>query len=120
MGVEFSCLGENTEKYKAFSVRIKKKLITIYYKLQFIDNAKFLVSSLSNIADSLTEIIHEIWCKYGQENKSEEYGVKYKDCECYLEYINVKYDLLIYKCSFCNRNYQKKFDEDFKKRFSNT
>ena len=42
--------------------------------------------------------------------------IEYKDCECYLQYTNAKNDLLIYKCFNCNR----KFDEDLKKRFTNT
>ena len=32
-------------------------------------------------------------------------------------YTNVKGDLIINKCLCCNRNYQKRFDEDLKKRF---
>ena len=38
----------------------------------------------------------------------------------YLEYTNVKGDLLAYKCSCCNRNYQTKFDEYQKRRSANT
>ena len=33
------------------------------------------------------------------------------------EYTNVKVDLIINKCLCCNWNYQKRFDEDLKKRF---
>ena len=33
------------------------------------------------------------------------------------EYTNVKVDLIINKGLCCNRNYQKRFDEDLKKRF---
>ena len=36
------------------------------------------------------------------------------------EYKNVKDDLIEYKCLCCNRDYQKKFDENLKKRFVNT
>ena len=38
---QFECLGENTEKYKTFSVPIKKELYngeTIAYKIKFIDS----------------------------------------------------------------------------------
>ena len=37
-------------------------------------------------------------------------GIKYKDCECCigLENTNVKDNLIVYKCSYCNKNYQKK------------
>ena len=47
-------------------------------------------------------------------------GIKYKDCECFFEYTNLKVDLIEYKCLCCNKNYQKKFDENLKKRFYNT
>ena len=47
--------------------------------------------------------------------KCETCGIKYKDCECCLEYTNVNDDLIVYKCLCCTRNYQKKFDEDLKK-----
>ena len=50
------CLGENTEKYKTFSVSIKKEIkkinkngnediTTVSYKIKFIDSARFLASS---------------------------------------------------------------------------
>ena len=55
----FECLGENTEKYITFSVRIKKehdngKATT--YKLKFIDSYRFMQDSLSNLVDNLSEI----------------------------------------------------------------
>ena len=34
----------------------------------------------------------------------------------FLKYTNFKYDLIEYKCLCCNKNYQKKFDENLKKR----
>ena len=80
-----------------------------------------MASSLSNFTDNLAEEIHKIKFKYGYYNKKcKKCGLKYKDCECYLEYANVKDDFLIYKCSFCNKNYQKKFDEDLKQGFGST
>ena len=50
------CLGENTEKYKKFSVPIEKELtnidkdgneivVTISYKMKFIDSARFMATS---------------------------------------------------------------------------
>ena len=44
-------------------------------------------------------------------------GTKCKDCECFLEYINFKGNLIEYKCLCCNRNYHKKFDKNLKKIF---
>ena len=54
---QFECLGENTEKYITFSVPIKKELDnskTISYKLKFIDNFRFMSTSLSSLVDSLS------------------------------------------------------------------
>ena len=59
---KFECLGENTEKYKTFSVPIKKEVteidkvgnesnVTISYKIKFIDSARFTATSLSNLDD---------------------------------------------------------------------
>ena len=50
---------ENTEKYITFAVTIKKELdndITITYKLNFIDSYRFMSTSLSELADNLSEI----------------------------------------------------------------
>ena len=54
---QFDCLGENTEKYKTFSIPIEKEVtnidkdgnasvVSISYKIKFTDSARFLVSSL--------------------------------------------------------------------------
>ena len=57
---QLECLGENTEKYITFSVPIKKendedgKMIT--YKIKFIDSCRFIQSTLSDLADNLSEI----------------------------------------------------------------
>ena len=48
--------------------------MTISYKVKFIDSARFMASSSSNLVDNLAEGIHKI---------------KYKDCDCFLEYENV-------------------------------
>ena len=57
----------------------------------------------------------------GHDNKKyEKCSIKYKDCECRLEYTSVRDDLIEYKCLRCNKNCQKKFDENLKKQFSNT
>ena len=71
---EFEYLEENTEKYKTFSVPIEqeftkidkygnKSIVTISYKIKFIDRARFMATSLSNLVDNLTEGIHKIKCK---------------------------------------------------------
>ena len=37
--------------------------ITISYKIKFIDSARFMRASLSNLVNNLTEGIHKIKCK---------------------------------------------------------
>ena len=46
--------------------------------------------------------------------------IKYKECECCHEHTNVKDNLIELKCSCCNKNYQKSFDENLLKRLTNT
>ena len=80
-----------------------------------------MISSLSNIVDNLDEGTYKIKCKYGHDNeKCITCGIKYKYCDCFLEYTNVKDDLREYIYFCCNKNYQKKFDGNLKKRFVNT
>ena len=87
---QFECIDKNNEKYKTFSVPIKKelqKLIKkvyetveiISYKIKFIDSMGFMATSLSKPVDDLTEEIHEIKCK---------------DCDCFFEYESVKDNLI--------------------------
>ena len=52
--------------------------------------------------------------------KCETWEIKYKCCNCFLEYANFKDNLIEYKCLFCNKKYQEKFDEKLKERFFNT
>ena len=86
---QFECIGENKEKCRTFSVPIKKEIIkidkdgnktdeAISYKISFVDSARFMASSLSN----LTEGIHKI---------------TWKGCDCFLEYRRVKGNWIIHK-----------------------
>ena len=80
-----------------------------------------MASSLSNLVNNLSEGIHNIKCKYGHDDKKyETCGIKYKYCDCFLEYTNFKDDLTEYKCLCCNKIYQRKFHEKLKERFFNT
>ena len=67
-------MGENTEKYIRFTVSIEKELTRInkdweelkknnFYILQFIDSARFMPSSLSNLVKILSEGIYKNKCK---------------------------------------------------------
>ena len=64
--------------------------------------------------------IHKIKCKYKpNDNKCETFGIKYKYCDCFLEYTNFKDDVIEYKCLRCNNNYKQKFDEKLKEQCFN-
>ena len=127
---QFTCLGENTEKYMTFTVPIEKEVTrignngeeitkNISYILQFI--ARFIASLLSNLVNNLSEGLHRIKCNLGQDDKkSETCGIKYKYCHCFLEYTNFKDDLIEYKCLSCNNSYQRRFNEKLKESFFNT
>ena len=73
--------------------------------MKFIDTARFMASSLSNLVDNLAEGIQKIECK---------------DCDSFREYESFSDDLIKHKCLSCNRDYSNKLDEKFKKRFKNT
>ena len=77
---KFTCLVENTERYITFTVSIKKEVTRIdkygkrikknvSYILQFIDSARFMATSLSNLENNLSEGIHKIKCKYRYDGK---------------------------------------------------
>ena len=113
---KFRCLGENTEKYKTFSVPIGKEIqkidkdgneniTTVSYKIKFIDSARFMAISLSNLVSNLAERIHKIKCKA---------------CNCLLEYKRVNDNLIKYKCLSCNKNYSYKINQKLKKSFKKT
>ena len=43
---------------------------TISYRLKFIDKARFMAGSLSNLVSNFAEGIDNIKCKYGHNNKN--------------------------------------------------
>ena len=57
----------------------------MFCRLQFIENAWFMVSSLSNLVNNFSERIHKIKHRYGHDSKKcETCGIKYKDCGYFL------------------------------------
>ena len=61
-------------------------------------------SSLSNLADNLSEGLHSDKCT---------------DCKLCLDYMILKDDQLIFRCFECKKNYKKKFNKELIKRFAN-
>ena len=82
-----------------------ESIVTVSCKRKFTDNSRFMATSLSNLADNLTEGIHQIKCK---------------DCNYFFEYESAKGNLMKYKCLFYNKTYSNKTDEKLEKRFKNT
>ena len=122
----FTCLGENTEKYIAFTVPIEKEVTKIdkngeeitknmSYILQFIDSTRFMANSLSNLVNNFSGRIYEIKCKYGlDEKKYEASGITYEVYDCFLEYTDFKDDLIEFKFLGFKKNYQKKVSRNVK------
>ena len=81
-----------------------ESVVTISYKIKFIDSAKFMATSLWNLVDNLTEGIPKIKCKV---------------CDYFLEYESVKDNLIKYKCLSCNKEYLNNIDKELKKTFKN-
>ena len=101
---------EKTEKYITCSVPIKKDLVngkTIIYKIDFIDSFRFMSTSLSNLADNLSERLHSDKC------------TDCTDCTSCLDYMVFKDDQLIFRCFECKKNYKKDFSKELIKRFAN-
>ena len=48
------------------------------------------------------------------------FGIRNKDWDCFLEYRSFTDNLIASKFLYCNKNYQKDFDENFKKKFLDT
>ena len=90
---QFTCLGENTEKYITFTVPIEKEVTRIdkngeeitknvSYVLQFIDSTRFMAISLSNHVNNLSEGIHRIKFKCEHDDKnSETCKIKCRCCD---------------------------------------
>ena len=106
---QFTCLGENTEKHATFLIPIEKEVIridknreevtkNISYILQFIDSARCMARSLSDLVNNISERINKIKCKQEHDDKKyETCGITYEICDCFLEYINSKDDSIDYK-----------------------
>ena len=52
-----------------------------------------------------------------KRKKCQSCGIKYKHCNCFLDYTNFNDDLTDYKCLYCNKSYNQKLDEKLKAQF---
>ena len=94
-------LGKTQKSTKPFFVPIEKEVtnidkdgnenvVTISCKIEFIDSARFMTTSSSNLVDNLTEEINK---------------TKSKDCDCFIEYEIAKDNLIKSKCLSWNEDY---------------
>ena len=90
----FDFLGENTEKYITFSVRIK---------IKFIDSFRFMATSLSKLVENLTDNIHNDKC-----------------IKSNLFFVRAVNEKLIFKCIDYEKEYEKEFNKELLERFANT
>ena len=120
----FICLGENTDKHITFLVPMAKEItrigkkekksprpsLTDYNFLIVKDFWQTLYQILLIIL--LNEFVKSSWNMemITKNVKLVELNTKYKR-ECCLEYTKIKDDLIEYKYLFCNKNYQKMFEE---------
>ena len=89
---QLECLGENTGKCFTFLIPIKKELDNgkaIIYKLKFIDNFRFMSTSLSSLVDNLPKI----------------YNKKCRDanCEFKCDFIELENNKLQNECNECKK-----------------
>ena len=105
---ELECLGENTEKYSSYSVKINKKItkkdedgnekiVNIPYRLKFIDRYRFMSASFANHVDNLSNRLH---------------NNRFVDCKSGLDYMKAKDGILIFRCFKCKKNYKIDFDKE--------
>ena len=102
---DFECLGENKEKYITSSVPIKKESNEdgiVIYKIKFIDNFRFMSTSLSSLVHNLSDGIHN--------------NHKCSNCNSSLEYISISNNgKLLFECFDCKKRHSGKFSKSLKK-----
>ena len=73
--------------------------------------------SLSKLVNNLSQGLCRIKCKLEQNDKTcETCEIRYKHCDCFLEYTDFKDDLIEqkYLTKSCNKIYQQNFNEKLK------
>ena len=85
----------------------------VSWTLQCFDSARFIATQLSNFVNILGKGICKINKKFAHDDKkSDSRRIKYKDCNCFYEHTNFKDNVTVYKVLCCNKNYEKKVNEN--------
>ena len=82
-----------------------ESVVTISYKIIFIDSTRFMASSLSNLVDNLAKGIRKVKCI---------------DCDYFFEYERGKDNLMKCKCLSCKKDDSNKIDKELKQGVKNT
>ena len=90
----------NKKRSYKYDKECNESVVTISYRIKFVDSPRLMTSSLPNLVANLAKGIHKIRCK---------------DCDCFLVYESVNDNMIKYKCLSCNKDYSNKFDEKLKK-----
>ena len=81
------------------------------FQKKYPNRARFMASSLSNLFYNLSKGLYRTKFKLEYDTKkSGTCGNKCNYCSCFLQYRNLKNDLIEYPCLSCNKSYQRKFD----------
>ena len=96
---------QSRKKLKKKDKDCNDKIIKISYKIKFIDRFRFISTSLSKLVDNLSEGLHSDKCK---------------GCKLHFDYMSIKDNQLIFRCFGCKKNYEKDFNKELIKRFTNS
>ena len=112
---KFEYSGRNTKMCKNFFVPVEKEVrkidkdgnvnvVTISYKIKFIESTRFMATSLSNLVDNLHKEFKNL------------------NVKIVIVFLNTKVTKksIKYKCTSCNKDYSNVIDEELRKRFKNT
>ena len=79
-------------------IKLEKKLQKHIHILQFIDSARCMVSSLSNLVNNLSERLHRIKCKSQHDKNLKYVELNISIGHVFFEYANFKDDLINCNC----------------------
>ena len=98
-----------------------QKIYLAYYNLLLAENlwqVHYQILSIAFLNEFMkSNVIIDMMIK---SVKFKELNIKYKNCDCFLEYTHFKDDLTECQCLCCNKNYQQKFVEKLKEQVFNT